>query len=50
MVLLLSGLKLIDFPGATYVIAAGLGIGVIVLVAWAFLRMRYRPKPVERPA
>jgi len=39
-ILLLSGLKLVSFPQANYVIAVSLGVGVVVLVAWVTHQVR----------
>jgi len=40
IVLLLSGLKLVDFPEANYVIAVSLGIGVVGLAFWGVRQVR----------
>ena len=34
-VLLLSGIKLVEVPGATTIIAAGVGLGAVALAAWS---------------
>jgi uncharacterized membrane protein YfcA len=49
-VLLLSGLKLVNVPQATYVIAVGLGLGAAVLVGWGVRRLRARRVALRRPA
>jgi uncharacterized membrane protein YfcA len=41
-VLLLSGIKLLNVPDATYIIAIGLGIGAAILGGWLLLRARER--------
>ena len=44
-VLMLSGIKLIDFPGADWVIAGGAVAAGIGISAWAFMtRMGRRPQ------
>ncbi len=42
VVLLLSGIKLVDVPHSTDVIAISLGVGVVVLVAWLIRQIRLR--------
>jgi uncharacterized protein len=45
-VLMLSGIKLIDFAGADYVIAAGAVIAGLAFAGWAFVaRLGRRPRP-----
>jgi hypothetical protein len=44
-VLMLSGVKLVDPPGANYVIAAGLAAGALALAWWNQVR---RPRRLER--
>ncbi|HEY6836264.1 MAG TPA: sulfite exporter TauE/SafE family protein [Gaiellaceae bacterium] len=45
-VLMLSGVKLIDFAGADYVIAAGAVAAALGIAAWAFVsRLGRRPRP-----
>src|SRR5919198_1152913 len=44
-VLMLSGVKLVDLPGANYVIAGGLGLGALALLWWIQVR---RPQRSER--
>src|SRR5438105_7209315 len=45
-VLMLSGIKLIDFSGADYVIAGGAVVAALAFAAWAFLtRSARRPQP-----
>jgi uncharacterized protein len=45
-VLMLSGLKLIDFAGADYVIAAGAVIAALAFAGWGFVaRLGRRPRP-----
>ena len=42
VVLLLSGLKLVDFPHATYVIAVSLSVGAVAVGAWGLRRLQER--------
>jgi hypothetical protein len=42
VVLLLSGLKLVNTPHASIVIAVSLGVGVVVLAAWLIRQVRLR--------
>jgi uncharacterized membrane protein YfcA len=45
-VLMLSGIKLIDFAGADYVIAAGAAIAALAFAGWGFVaRLGRRPRP-----
>jgi uncharacterized protein len=45
-VLMLSGIKLIDFAGADYVIAAGVVISALAFAGWGFVaRLGRRPRP-----
>jgi uncharacterized membrane protein YfcA len=45
-VLMLSGLKLIDFAGADYVIAAGVVVAALAFAGWGFVaRLGRRPRP-----
>ena len=45
-VLMLSGIKLIDFAGADYVIAAGVVVAALAFAAWGFVaRLGRRPRP-----
>ncbi|HUI36504.1 MAG TPA: sulfite exporter TauE/SafE family protein, partial [Gaiellaceae bacterium] len=45
-VLMLSGIKLIDFAGADYVIAAGVVIAGLAFAGWGFVaRLGRRPRP-----
>ena len=45
-VLMLSGIKLIDFAGADYVIAAGVVIAALAFAGWGFVaRLGRRPRP-----
>ena len=45
-VLMLSGIKLIDFAGADYVIAAGVIIAALAFAGWGFVaRLGRRPRP-----
>jgi hypothetical protein len=46
-VLMLSGIKLIDFPGADWVIAAGAVAAGIAFVVWSFLQRLGRRPPAE---
>jgi hypothetical protein len=41
-VLVLSGIKLVEVPGATTIIEVGIGIGLLVLVVWCILQLRVR--------
>jgi hypothetical protein len=41
-VLALSGIKLLNVPESSYVIAAGLGLGLGALAVWLFLQSRSR--------
>jgi hypothetical protein len=50
-VLALSGVKLLNVPGASYVIAVGLGVGLIAFVVWLATGMRgvqSRPDETQR--
>src|SRR6187551_3751611 len=49
-VLMLSGLKLIDFSGADYVIAAGVLIAGLAFAGWGFVARLGRRRSVESPA
>jgi hypothetical protein len=45
-VLMLSGIKLVDFAGADYVIAVGAIVAALGFAAWAFVaRLGRRPRP-----
>lgn len=46
-VLMLSGLKLLDFAGADWVIAAGVIVAAIAFAVWGFLRRLGRRPPAE---
>ena len=46
-VLMLSGLKLLDFAGAEWVIAAGVIVAAIAFAVWGFLRRLGRRPPAE---
>jgi hypothetical protein len=46
-VLMLSGIKLIDFPGADWVIAAGAVAAGIAFAVWGFLQRLGRRPPAE---
>jgi uncharacterized membrane protein YfcA len=51
-VLALSGVKLLNVPAASYVIAIGLGVGLAAFVAWLATGMRgvqSRPDETQRP-
>jgi uncharacterized membrane protein YfcA len=41
-VLVLSGIKLVEVPGATTIIEVGIGIGLLALVVWCVLQLRVR--------
>jgi uncharacterized membrane protein YfcA len=43
-VLLLSGVKLLNVPESSYVIAAGLGAGAIAFIVWGVAAWRARPR------
>jgi uncharacterized membrane protein YfcA len=43
--LVLSGIKIVDVPGATPIIVVALGVGLLALIVWAALRLRMRPAP-----
>jgi hypothetical protein len=50
-VLALSGIKLLNVPAASYVIAVGLGVGLIAFVVWLATGMRgvqLRPDEAQR--
>jgi uncharacterized protein len=50
-VLALSGVKLLNVPAASYVIAIGLGVGIVAFVLWLATGMRgvqSRPDEAER--
>jgi uncharacterized membrane protein YfcA len=49
LILLLSGLKLVNVPHANYVIATGLGLCVIALAAWMLRRIRVRRIAARKP-
>ncbi|HSS81374.1 MAG TPA: sulfite exporter TauE/SafE family protein [Gaiellaceae bacterium] len=49
-VLMLSGIKLIDFSGADYVIAAGAIIAALAFAAWGLIARAGRRRSVESPA
>ena len=50
-VLMLSGIKLIDFAGADYVIAAGVVIAGLAFAGWGFVaRLGRRPRPETAPS
>jgi uncharacterized membrane protein YfcA len=42
IVLTLAGIKIVEAPYSTYVIAAAMGIALVVLLVWAVLRLRSR--------
>jgi len=46
-ILVLSGIKLVDLPGATTIIEVGVGLGIVALVVWCSqqLRLRLAPTP-----
>jgi uncharacterized membrane protein YfcA len=48
-VLMLSGVKLVDLPGANYVIAGGLGAGAIALLWWIQVRRPQRSERAREP-
>jgi len=48
-VLMLSGIKLIDFAGATYVIAVGAVVAVLALAGWTLLGRRAARARDPRP-
>jgi uncharacterized membrane protein YfcA len=49
-VLVLSGVKLIDFAGATYVVAVGAGVALIGFALWGVVaRLGRRPRPEVAP-
>jgi uncharacterized membrane protein YfcA len=50
VVLVLSGIKIVEVPAAVYVIAVALGAGAVVLLAWAIRRLRIRRVAAEDPA
>lgn len=41
-VLVLSGIKLVELPGATTIVEVGIGIGLVTLVVWGVLQLRVR--------
>jgi uncharacterized membrane protein YfcA len=43
-VLALSGIKLLDVPRASYVIAVGLGVGAVAFAWWGIVAWRARPR------
>ena len=49
-VLVLSGIKLVDFAGADYVIASGAVIAAIGFAIWAFVARLGRRRPRPEPA
>jgi uncharacterized membrane protein YfcA len=49
-VLVLSGVKLVDFPAATTIIEIGAAIGVIVIAAWSLREVRHRRVLAENAA
>lgn len=42
LVLVLSGIKLVELPGATTIVEVGIGIGLVTLVVWGVLQLRVR--------
>src|SRR5581483_6106734 len=49
-VLLLSGVKLVELPGATTIIEVGVGIGAVVFVVWSGRLALQRRVPAETSA
>jgi uncharacterized membrane protein YfcA len=43
--LVLSGIKIVDVPGATAIIVVALAVGLLALLVWASLQLRVRPAP-----
>ncbi len=41
-ILVLSGIKLIDVPGATTIVEVGIGVGLVTFVVWGALQLRVR--------
>ncbi len=41
-VLVLSGIKLVDLPGASTIVEVGVGVGVVAFVVWGALQLRVR--------
>jgi hypothetical protein len=49
-VLVLSGVKLVEFPAATTIIEVGGGIGILVIAAWSVREVRHRRVLAENAA
>ncbi len=50
-VLVLSGIKLVQLPGATTIVEVGIGVGLATFVAWGLVSLRVRRlAPVEEEA
>jgi hypothetical protein len=49
-VLVLSGIKLVEFPAATTIIEVGGGIGILVIAAWSVREVRHRRVLAENAA
>jgi uncharacterized membrane protein YfcA len=45
IVLVLSGIKIVDVPGAATIIVVALGLGLLGFLVWASLRLRLRLAP-----
>jgi uncharacterized membrane protein YfcA len=41
-VLVLSGIKLVEVPGATTIIEVGIGVGIVAFLVWGVLQLRVR--------
>jgi uncharacterized membrane protein YfcA len=41
-VLVLSGIKLVELPGATTIIEVGIGVGIVAFIVWGVLQLRVR--------
>jgi uncharacterized membrane protein YqgA involved in biofilm formation len=50
VVLMLSGIKIMDVPQSSYVIVAALGVGALALAFWGIRRLRVRRVAAEDPA
>jgi hypothetical protein len=44
-VLVLSGIKIVDVPGASTIIVVALGLVLLALLVWGSLRLRLRLAP-----
>jgi uncharacterized protein len=49
-VLVLSGVKLVEFPAATTIIEVGIGFAVLVFAVWSFIGLRNRRVPAADAA